>query len=305
MQVTSNLNHFQGPRTLGGPQGGPSEPNGPEKKELEAKADLENVRDRYNASRTVANYSAGMLLGAAKETVATTAQAPRLAWEIAENLWQADTIGPNLKILGTLAAIPAAALSVPLGPFYGAFKGIQTVAESKRERGALVTKDAAADFANTTFSTKLESDEARTMAGGFINDLEELGAKPLAEGEKPYDVPILSPVFSITGGVVSAAVSGIVGLVAGVIAGTLTTGKEMIGAFTDEGKTTGQRIEQFVASPLNMVVMGPALAWNSMKEATPRGFVDGWKHGPIRPVVDTIKVSGQLAAGTIKEAWER
>lgn len=304
MQITSNRNHFQGPKTLGGPQGGPPEPGGPEdKKELEVKPELENVADRYNASRTTGNYMAGMLLGAAKETVTTAFQAPRLAWEITENLWQADTVGPNLKILGTLAAIPAAALSLPLGPFYGAYQGVRTVADSKRERDALITKDAAPDFANTSFTAKLEANEARTMTGGFINSLEELGAAKLAEGEKPYDIPLLTPIFSVVGGMASFAISGIVGLAAGVVAGTITTGREMKGAFTDEGKTTGQRIEKFVAAPLNMLVMGPALAWNSIKEATPRGFVDGWEHGPVKPVVDTAKISGKLAASTIKEAW--
>lgn len=301
MLITSTPTpQLPGARKLNGPDGQPPQPP-----EMEAKPELENVLDRYNASRVTGNYVSAMSLGAAKETVATIAQSPRLAWEIAENLWQAETIGPNLKVLGTLAAVPLAALSIPVGPFYGAVEGASMVAHARRAGRNLVRQDTAPEFARATFAPQLEEDGARTMTGKLVNSLEELGSKKLAEGEKPYDVPLLSPFFSVTGGVVSAVVSGVVGLVAGVAAGTITTAKEMAGAFTAKDKTAGERIGQFCAAPLNMLVMGPALAWSSVKEATPRGFVDGWKHGPIKPVVDTAKISGQLAASTLKEAWNR
>ena len=40
-------------------------------------------------------------------------------------------------------------------------------------------------------------------------------------------------------------------------------------------------------------------------QAAPRGFVDGWEHGPFKPVIDTGKITGTLAGSVIKEAWER
>ena len=284
-------------------------PPKPPKRELEVKPDLDNIADRYNGSRATGNYVSGMTLGALKETVATTVQSPRLAWEIVENLWQAETIGPNLKILGTLAAVPAAALSIPAGPFYGVFKGFTTVAEAMRNRPEgedPLRPDTSPDFARSVFSAGdgTEANEPTTMTGHLCKSLEELGEAKLEAGQKPHDVPLLSPAFSVVGGVLSGAISGVVGLVAGLVAGSITCGKEMIGAFKGD-KPFGARVGQFVAAPLNVVAMPLALAWNGIKEAAPRGFVDGWNHGPIKPVVDTAKASAGITVGVIKEAWER
>jgi hypothetical protein len=284
-------------------------PPKPPKKELEVKPDLDNIADRYNGSRATGNYVSGMTLGALKEAVTTTVQSPRLAWEIAENLWQAETIGPNLKVLGTLAALPAAALSIPAGPFYGAFKGFTTVADAMRNRPESsdpLRPDTSPDFARSVFSSGdgTEANEPTTMTGHLCKSLEELGEAKLAEGEKPHDVPLLSPLFSVVGGAVSFVVSGAVGLVAGLVAGSITCAKEMGGAFTGD-KTFGARVGQFCAAPLNVVAMPLALAWSGIKEATPRGFIDGWNHGPFKPVIDTAKVSAGITAGVIKEAWER
>lgn len=283
----------------------------PPKKELVVKPELDNIADRYNTSRTIGNYSSGLMLGAAKEAVTTTLQAPRLAWEITENLWQAETIGPNLKILGTLAAIPAAALSIPCGPFYGAYQGVAAVADARHNNSPEgvrppLKRDTAAYYARSvTTDIGPEGNDPKTMTGKWIQGLEKLGDRKLGEGEKPVDVPLLSPVFSIAGGVASGALSGVAGLVIGLVAGTLTCGKEMVHSVTDKDKPFGARVGQFVAAPLNVVAMPLALGWNGLKEATPRGFVDGWKHGPIKPVVDTGKAVAGLATSVVKEAWER
>ncbi|MFN8610363.1 MAG: hypothetical protein U0931_22690 [Vulcanimicrobiota bacterium] len=289
----------------------PTPPPQPPKKELQVKPGLDNIADRYNTSRTIGNYTSGLVLGAAKETVTTTLQAPRLAWEIAENLWQAETIGPNLKLLGTLAAVPAAVLSIPCGPFYGAFQGVSAVADARHSHQPDGTRpplrrDTATDYARsvTTSSDGPEGKEPKTMTGKWIQSLEELGDRKLEPGQKPHDVPLLSPAFSIMGGVVSGALSGVAGLVIGLVAGTLTCGKEMLHSVTDKDKTFGARVGQFLASPLNIVAMPLALGWNGLKEATPRGFVDGWKHGPVKPIVDTGKAIGGLAVSVVKEAWE-
>ena len=284
-------------------------PPKPPKKDMEVKPDLENIADRYNGSRVTGNYVSGMTLGALEEAVCSTVQSPRLAWEIVENVWQAETLGPNLKILSTLAALPAAALSIPAGPFYGIYKGFTAVNEAMHNRpyGQDPLKpDTSPAFAHSVFSAGDGPEDAgpTTMTGHLCQSLEELGEAKLAEGEKPHDVPLLSPAFSVVGGVVSGAISGVVGLVAGLVAGSITCGKEMGGAFTGD-KPFGSRVGQFLAAPLNVVAMPLALAWNGVKEAAPRGFVDGWKHGPIKPVVDTVKASAGISVAVIKEAWER
>ena len=271
----------------------------PPKKELVVKPELDNIADRYNTSRTIGNYTSGLVLGAAKEALTTTLQAPRLAWEITENLWQAETIGPNLKILGTLAAIPAAALSIPCGPFYGAYQGVAAVADARHSYGPdsvrpPLKQDTATHYARSvTTDIGPEGTEPKTMTGKWIEGLEKLGDRKL------------SPVFALAGGVASGALSGVAGLVIGLVAGSLTCGKEMVHSVTDKDKSFGARVGQFVAAPLNVVAMPLALGWNGLKEATPRGFVDGWKHGPFKPVIDTGKAVAGLATSVVKEAWER
>jgi hypothetical protein len=273
---------------------------------LEVKPELENIADRYNGARATGNYLSAALVGAAKETVTSTLQAPRLAWEIAENAWQSEKIGPNLKILATLAALPAAALSVPVGPFFGAYQGVSSVMSANRKlmQENPLRSDSSAALAKGILGQNngdgLEADEPSTMTGHFCQSLEEFGEAKLGEGQKPFDVPLLSPVFSVVGGILSGAISGCVGAVAGLVAGSITCVKEMKDAVTGEGS-----IGQFVAAPLHVVAMPISLAWSGVKEATPRGFVDGWDHGPVRPVVDTVKSSAGLAAAVVKEAWER
>lgn len=274
-------------------------------KELEVRPEQQSTLDQYNASRTFGNYVSGVTLGALRETVTTTVQAPRLAYEMVENVWQAETIGPNLKVLGTLAAIPAAVLSIPVSPFYGAVNGFRLVwkaMDTDENAPRELVKDSSPGLAAGLFPRE---DGPATMTGHIVASLEELGDAKLGEGEEPYDVPILSPLFSVTGGVVSGAISGVVGLLAGTVAGALTTGKEMVRAFTEPDQSMGQRVGRFLAAPLNLLVMGPALAWGGLKESVPRGFVDGWRHGPIKPVIDTCKASVATAGAVIKEAWER
>lgn len=276
----------------------------PARKEYAVKRETEHIADRYDMSRSFGNYISGAVTGAVTETAATVLQAPRLAWEIAENLWQAETIGPNLKTLGTLAAIPAAVATIPFAPFYGAFHGISMVRDARREeRETPLTPDTSAGVARQMTAPKPDG-EARTMTGKLVKGLEELGAEKLEPGEKPKDVPILSPVFAFVGGTASAVIGGCVGLAAGLVAGAITGAKDVRDAFTQEGLSVGGRVGKAVLSPLNLMA-GPVLGWKSLKEGLFRGTVDGWNHGLVKPLVDTARISASLGAGVIKEAWEK
>lgn len=278
-------------------------PPPPEKKEMEVKPEAESVADVYDASRSFGNYVSGLVLGAATETVSSAVQSPRLAWEIAENLWQAETIGPNLKTLGTLAAMPAAGLSVVVAPFYGAFKGMSAAADHRRDGDTPLKQDASTAVARDLTSTSADG-EPVTMTGKLVRDLEKMGARKLEPGEKPVDVPLLSPVFALTGGAVSGAIGGSVGLVAGLVAGTITGAKDISEALTSKELSIEARLGKILTSPLNLMV-GPVLAWKSVKEAVPRGLSDGWKHGVFKPIADTVAISTSLGKSVIKEAWEK
>lgn len=267
------------------------------KKEYRVKSEQHHIADRYEDSREFGNGVAGLVTGATLETATATVRSPRLAWEIAENLWQAETLGPNIKLLGTLAAIPGAALNIVAAPFYGGFTGARLAGKASRATEDVLPKDAAPEYTNRRFNG--DKEDSKSLTARWIDGLEELGAKKLEPGEKKFDVPLLSPVFSVVGGVVSGGISGVVGLVAGLGAGLLTTAKEAWA-----GVKTG-KIGRVIASPLHTVAIPYGLVKEGLKESVPRGFVDGWKHGPLKPVVDTAKASAVLAGSVLKEAWER
>ncbi len=272
-------------------------------KTYQVKKEQRDRADRFESSREFGNATAGAVSGAALETFDSVVKSPKLAWEVAENLWQAETIGPNLKVLGTLAAVPGAALSIVAAPFYGAFKGGNLAIQASKATENVLPKDAAAEYTNTRFNG--DTEDSKSMSSRFQESLEELGAKKLQPGEKPFDVPLLSPVFSVVGGVVSAGISGIVGLVAGTAAGLLTTGKEIAGGLFGANQSVGKRIGRIAASPLHTLAIPYGLVKEGLKESVPRGFADGWKHGPLKPVVETAKASATLAGSVLKEAWER
>jgi len=154
------------------------------------------------------------------------------------------------------------------------------------------------------FTVRNEETGPRTMTGKIVGSLEELGSRKLEEGEKPHDIPLLSPAFAVVGGVLSGAIAGSVGLVSGLVAGAITGAKDIASAFTSKGGGFGARIGKIAAAPLNLVA-GPVLAWKSLKQSVPKGLQTGWDHGPLRPVVDSTKFAAHLGSGVIHEAWEK
>ncbi len=271
---------------------------------MDVKQGMENISDCYDGSRSLGNYVSAAVVGAATETASSVVQAPRLAVEMVENLWQAETLGPNLKILGTLAALPAAVLSIPLAVFSGAGRAMSAVrSEHRQSESELLTPDTSNRVA-AKFTVRREGDGARTMTGMMVDSLEELGSRKLEEGEKPHDIPLLSPAFAVVGGVLSGAIAGTVGLVSGLVAGAITGAKDVASAFTSKGGGVGARIGRIAAAPLNLMA-GPVLAWKSLKQSVPKGLQTGWDHGPLRPVVDSTKFAAHLGSGVIHEAWEK
>ncbi len=272
------------------------------KPELRIKSDQYDRADRYNDSRAFGNYTSAALTGAAIETVDATVKSLPLAGSIVKNLWKAETIGPNLKVLGTLAALPGAGLSIVAAPFAGAGKGASAARKSMRADSEPLTKDTSNQVTELRFP---KGEPSQSMSSKFMRELNEFGNKKLEDGEKPFDVPILSPIFSLAGGVVSGVISGVAGAVVGLTAGTLTGVKEFGRSVMDTEKSVGERAIRATISVFTPVVMGGSLAWSGMKESVPRGFVDGWNSGPVKPIVDTVKSTGVIAGAVFKEAWER
>jgi hypothetical protein len=258
--------------------------------------------DVYNGSRKFGNGVSGVVMGAAKEAVTGTLLSLPLAGSIVKNLWKAETLGFNISILGTLAALPLAAGSIVVAPFVGAYRGFEAADDAndaRRHSGQPLAQDESPAITNSIFK-KRESSGASTWTGGLMNSLDKLGDKKLEPGEKKFDIPILSPITWAVGAAVSGAIAGVVGFAAGLVAGSITCGKEMSRAFGKDGKGVGQ----FVTAPLNMVI-APSLGWDALKEAAPRGASEGWKGHLVKPVIDTARISAKLGAEAIRQAWER
>ena len=270
----------------------------------EFKPDVHGVADVYNSSRWIGNYASGAVVNAATEEVSSIAQSPKLEWKIVSNLWKAETLGPNIKTIGTLASLPATALSLVAAPVVGAVLGITRVASASYnlDNGPL-EKDASTAVAREITGTT-NGGHPENLTGSLIKQLDELGTRKLEPGQKPFDVPLLSPAFAVVGGALSGAIGGTVGLVAGLGAGAISGGKEVFSAVTSRDMSFGQRLGKIATAPLNLMV-GPALAWKSIKEAVPRGLSDGWHYGLVKPVVDTARISSTLGESVIQEAWEK
>ncbi len=256
----------------------------------------QDTRDHYQASRVVAQTVSGAVIGGAVKGGEAVLQSPKLAKEIVENVWEAETIGPNLKVLGTLAALPGAALSIPAAALMGLGQGVEAGVLSERP-----LSDSSRELSRELLPG--ENGEP-SFTEHVIDSLEDFGDRKLAPGEKPYDVPILSPAFSVAGGVGSGLVAGSVGLVAGTGAGAIVTAREIKAAWDDDQLGPGDKAGRMLAAPLSLLVMGPALAWNGLKESVPRGFSDGWDHGPVKPIWDTTLASLETAREVLKEAGE-
>lgn len=271
----------------------------PPQPELVVKPDQYDVASDYNMARRVGNRLAGGLEGLEAETVSSVVQAPCLASKMVTNLWKAETLGPNLKTLGTLAALPATALTVAASPLVGLVRGVWN-APSEHQGSPLVQDSSSLSAAHWTQAQP--GDAPKTLAGGIIREFDRLGERKLAPGEKPHDVPLLSPLFALTAGAACGVIGGTVGLVAGTTAGAITAARDLRKAVTEPGLSAGQRLGEVLSAPVNLVA-GPVLGWKSLKEAVPRGLHDGWHHGVYAPVAETVRVSETMAESVIHEAW--
>ena len=271
-------------------------------KEFQVKEEKHDIADRFNESRDFGNSVAGVATGFARGAVDGAVKALPVTAEIVENLWQAETVGINLKVLGTLAAPIGGALSAIASPLVGAYEGSRDMGNAGPGKQDSLNVDKSAAYTDMTFNG-----EQKSFSSELMSNLEELGDQKLREGQKPYDVPILSPAFAVIGGVVSGGISGVVGLVAGLGAGLLTTSKEIAGAVNPfgESQSIGERAGRIAAAPLFTATMPYGLVKEGLIESVPRGLSDGWKHGPLKPVSDTIKSSVTLAGSVLSEAWER
>lgn len=207
-----------------------------------------------------ANFAASGLAGAASGTGAwvTTGvpQTIKSTASILKNVVKTEKIGPTLKTLALVSAVPVmavgGALALPVSLLAGVWQGAGEV-DSSIPRQFTVTQ--ASKEAYTEVKGGLNS-----VGKGIQEEMQELGEYKLKPGEKPIDIPLIKAGKTLIMGAIGAAVGGVAGAVSA-LAATATEGAKGIGqAFTDDRLNFGEKLfaagASVVSAPLHGAMYG-------------------------------------------------
>lgn len=238
-----------------------------------------SVVDRIVDSTVLsANYLASGLAGGAAGVGAGARSLPgaavRTAVSAYTNLWKAETIGPNLKVVGSLVAAPvlalAAGLALPVSLISGVLHGVRAV-DSSKPREFTVSAAAAAGYGETRASWK---DGEKDLT----DDFSRFGNKKLGPNEKPYDIPV--------GRLPRAAAAAVGGAALGV-------GVGCVSAVVSGAREAGNGVRRAVTAP-DLGIAGKAVA---AVDAVGGGVVQGVTYG----VSGAFSVLGK----GVSETWRR
>jgi len=204
-----------------------------------------------------------------------------------KNLWKAETIGPNLKILGSVVAAPlmvaGAVIGLPVSLIAGMYQGGDEVQSSKPRQ---FTIGAATAEGYTETKSGWES-----LSKSAIESFQEMGAEKLAEGEKPVDIPIIKSVKALAMGVTAAAVGGIAGVVSMVVSAGRQIGAGVLESLTDKSLNLGGKLLGSAGAVLGGAVHGLVYGAGTFVSVTGQGFSETWKKDSV--VQGGTKVFGQ------------
>ncbi len=264
MQISS-----QTPYSTPRPSAPPPEPE---------KTMVERLVDRTILS---ANYLGSSLSGAVgglgafgseavQASVGTTASA-------LVNLWKTETIGPNLKILGTLAAAPlvaaGAAVALPVCAVAGLVHGARTVDRSA-PRELTLGQAAVNGFEKTRQGFQGFSSELR-------QDLAELGARKLEDGEKPIDIPLIKTAKTLAMGAAAAAVGGVTGVVCALVGTARQVGAGLSRTLGDPNLNIPGKVLAGAGAVIGGTVQGLAFGTGSAVSILGKGLTETWKKDSI------------------------
>lgn len=224
-----------------------------------------------------ANYTAsafsgtvGGLGGYARSVVPSTLKA---AAAIVPNLWKAETIGPNLKILGTVAALPAVAagavVGLPVSLVAGLYHGASEVDSSKPRQFTIgpALREGYGDVKGGW----------EKMTEGIQKGMTDFAAEKLGEGEKPLDIPIIKTGKALAMGVAGAAIGGVAGLVSACV-GTIRESAAGIGqAFKDENLNLPGKVIASAGAVVGGVVHGLTYGVATTVSIAGKGMAETWK----------------------------
>lgn len=228
-----------------------------------------------------ANYMASTLSGAAggagafaRSVVGTTVGTTAAAFT---NLWKAETVGPNLKVLGSAFLLPAAAVAVavsaPVSLVAGMVYGAGQV-DSSKPREFTVSAAGVAGYGKTRAGWE--------KAGKALQEgLADLGNEKLQPGEKPLDIPILKTAKTLAVGVASAAVGGIAGAVCAVVSAGRQIGAGVARAVTDPNLNLPGKAIAAAGAVVGGAVQGVTYGLATGVSVVGTGFSETWKQDSL------------------------
>ncbi|MBS2033476.1 hypothetical protein JST97_00700 [bacterium] len=194
-----------------------------------------------------------------------------------KNLWKAETIGPNLKIIGSVVAAPAmvagGVLGLPISLFAGMYQGGDEVDSSKPRQ--------------FTIGAATKEGYTKTKAGwdsitkGALEAFEEMGTEKLAEGQKPVDIPIIKTAKTLAIGVTAAAVGGIAGAVSAVVSAGRQIGAGVAQSVTDSSLNLGGKLLGSAGAVVGGTVHGLTYGLGTFASVTGQGFSETWKKDSV------------------------
>jgi len=235
---------------------------------------VEKIVDRTIMS---ANYLGSSLSGAAGGLGAFGSEAVQAGvgttTSALVNLWKTETIGPNLKILGTLAAAPmiaaAAVVALPVCAVAGMVHGARSV-DSSRPRELTLGQAAVQGFEKT------RSGFEHLVAQGR-EDLQEMGSRKLEPGEKPFDIPLIKTAKTLAMGAAAAAVGGVTGLVCAVVGSVRQVAGGLGRAVRDPNLNLPGKMIAGAGAVIGGTVQGVAFGAGSAVSILGKGVAETWK----------------------------
>ncbi|MFN8610362.1 MAG: hypothetical protein U0931_22685 [Vulcanimicrobiota bacterium] len=194
-----------------------------------------------------------------------------------KNLWKAETIGPNLKILGSLVAAPAmvagGVLGLPVSLLAGMYQGGDEVDSSKPRQ---FTIGAASKEGYTKTKAGWDS-----ITKGAVEAFEEMGTEKLGEGERPIDIPIIKTAKTLAVGVTAAAVGGIAGAISLAVSTGRQIGAGVAESLTDSSLNFGGKLLGSAGAVLGGAVHGLSYGLGTFASVTGQGLSETWKKDSV------------------------
>lgn len=277
-----------------------NQPDGPKPPQNDTTSVTQKIVDA-TVDKTLAGTDrvSGMLAGMATSTAGYLGKLPSVAAHGAKsalNLIQAETIGPNIKVVAGLlspvilaGATAAAGIGLVGSVISGAIRGF-SAHEADKPRDFTIGK--AVDTSWTKVRKTMDN-----LSTDMTEGSAEVKAKKLAEGEDPWDIPL--PPFGRTAKTLAATVAGVmIGGVGGVATAIATMGKE---AWSGVKQLSLAGLGTAIASPVTGILHGASKVFTTPVAAAAVAWKEKSLGGALKAAVqesfDTQAGRASSAAG--------